>query len=274
MFRAGFHDIDPRRLDAGMTKQVGQLRDIFFDVVKRPGKQVPQVVGEDLPCGYFGPLTQRLEQLPDRHAAERFAAAGQKDRAGVDAVLLAPLLQPVAEFGGQQNFPALALAADGRLAATDGLGGDELQFRHADAGGADGFEQQLGAFVAGLLGGGEQAEILSAGELAARIGKDFALSLEGLGLACRVVDGLLVVVDSSQQRVDSGRGVTFGGQAVPPGGDHLAVGALARPGVGEEASQGAGVLLDGGGTVLVVDQPMLIGLHNFLKYHTCLLSLI
>ena len=33
MFRARFHDINSCRLDAGMTKQVGQLRDIFFDVV-------------------------------------------------------------------------------------------------------------------------------------------------------------------------------------------------------------------------------------------------
>ncbi len=75
-----------------MTKQVGQLRDIFFEVIERPREQVPQVVGEYLARGYFGALAQRLEQLPDRHAAERFAAAGQKDRAVVNAVFLAPLL--------------------------------------------------------------------------------------------------------------------------------------------------------------------------------------
>ena len=46
MFRARFHDIDPRRLDAGMTKQVSQLRDIFFDVVERPREQMAQVVRE------------------------------------------------------------------------------------------------------------------------------------------------------------------------------------------------------------------------------------
>ena len=210
MFCARFHDIDSRRLDAGMTKQVGQLRDIFFDVVERPRKQMPQVVGEHFPRGYFGAGAQRLEQFPDRHAAKRFAAAGQKDRAVVDAVFLAPLLQPVAEFGGQQNLPAFALAADGRLAAADGFSRDILQLGYPDAGGADGLQQQLGALVAGLPGGGEQAEILGAGEFAARIGKDFALPLKGLCLARRVVYGFLVVIDSGQQRVDGGRGVALG----------------------------------------------------------------
>ena len=245
MFRARFHDIDPRRLDAGMTKQVSQLRDIFFDVVERPREQMAQVVREYFARGYFGALAQRLEQLPDRHAAKRFPCAGQKYRAGVDAVFLAPLLQPVAEFGGQQNLPALALAADGRLAAADCLGRDELQFRHPDAGGADGFEQQLGALVAGLPGGGEQAEILGAGEFAARVGENAPLPFEGLGLTRRVVYGFLVVVDSSQQRVDGRRGVALGRQAVSPGSDRFPVRALARPGVGEKAGQGAGVLLDG-----------------------------
>ena len=113
MFRARFHDIDPRRLDAGMTKKVGQLRDIFFDVVERPREQMAQVVREYFPRGYFGALAQRLEHLPDRHAAKRFPCAGQKYRPHMDAVLLAPLLQPVAELGRQQNLPALTFFWDG-----------------------------------------------------------------------------------------------------------------------------------------------------------------
>ena len=205
MLRARFHNIDPRRLDAGMTKQVGQLRDVFFEVIERPREQVPQVVGEYLARGYFGPLAQRLEQLPDRHAAKRFAYAGQEYRAGVDAVFLAPLLQPMAELGRQQDLAAFALAADRRLAAADGLGRDILQLGYPDAGRADRLEQQLGALVAGGAGGGEQAEILSAGEFSARVGENAPLPLKGLCLARRVVYGFLVVIDSGQQRVDGGR---------------------------------------------------------------------
>ena len=39
MFCAGFHDTNSCRLDAGMTEQVRQFRDIFFEVVKCPRKQ-------------------------------------------------------------------------------------------------------------------------------------------------------------------------------------------------------------------------------------------
>ena len=45
MLGAGFHNIDSCRLDAGMSQHIRQLRDIFFDAVKGPGEQVPQVVG-------------------------------------------------------------------------------------------------------------------------------------------------------------------------------------------------------------------------------------
>ena len=101
MFRARFHDIDPRCLDAGVAKQVRQLRDIFFDAVKRPGKQVAQVVGENLLPRHICPRTQGLEQFPDRDAAQRFAHAGKKYRPRVDAALLAPAGQAVAKFRGQ-----------------------------------------------------------------------------------------------------------------------------------------------------------------------------
>ena len=101
VFGARFHDIDPRRLDAGMAKQVSQLRDIFFDIIEGTREQVPQVVGEHFPRGYFGPLTQRLEQFPDRDTAEGLTCPGQEYRSVVDAVFLAPLLQPVTKLGGK-----------------------------------------------------------------------------------------------------------------------------------------------------------------------------
>ena len=68
MFCAGFHDINSCRLDAGMTEQVRQFRDIFFEVVKCPRKQVPQVVEENFLPGHISALAQDFEQFPDRYA--------------------------------------------------------------------------------------------------------------------------------------------------------------------------------------------------------------
>ena len=116
---------------------------------------------EDLFPRDVGAGAQGFEQLPHRDAAQRLALAGEKHRAGMDAVLLAPFLQAAAEFGGQQDLPAFALAADASSAAADGLRRDELQLRQADAGGADGLEQQLAALVAGGARGVQQAEMLN-----------------------------------------------------------------------------------------------------------------
>lgn len=130
MFCAGFHDINSCRLDAGMTEQVRQFRDIFFEVVKCPRKQVPQVVEENFLPGHISALAQGFEQFPDRYAAQRLANTGKKHRTGMNAVFLAPTGQAVAELSGQQDLPAFAFAADRRLVPADGFCRDKLQFRH------------------------------------------------------------------------------------------------------------------------------------------------
>lgn len=262
MFCAGFHDINSCRLDAGMTEQVRQFRDIFFEVVKCPRKQVPQVVGENFLPGHIGALAQGFEQFPDRYAAQRLANTGKKHRTGMNAVFLAPTGQAVAELSGQQDLPAFAFAADRRLVPADGFCRDKLQFRHTGTGGAKRFQQQLGALVAGGACGVQQAEILGAGQFPARVGEDPALVLERLSFASHVVDALLVIIDGSQHRVDGGRGIALFGQAIPPGCNGLAGRDVPCPGIGKKAGQGFGVLLDGGGAVLPVGQPGLIGVKN------------
>lgn len=83
MFCAGFHDINSCRLDAGMTEQVRQFRDIFFEVVKCPRKQVPQVVEENFLPGHISALAQGFEQFPDRYAAQRLANTPDRHECGV-----------------------------------------------------------------------------------------------------------------------------------------------------------------------------------------------
>ena len=151
MFRARFHDIDPRRLDAGMTKQVSQLRDIFFDVVERPREQMAQVVRN----------TFRADTLARSHSAlNSFQTVTRQRGLPLRDRKTGPLWMRCfwhhfcsrwPEFFWKQDVPAFALAADTGFAAADALGGDILQFGYADAGGADGFEQQLGALVAVCL---------------------------------------------------------------------------------------------------------------------------
>ena len=82
MFCAGFHDINSCRLDAGMTEQVRQFRDIFFEVVKCPRKQVPQVVGEHLGGRYPRRRANGLHLRPDLLSGQSLPVSGEKYLAG------------------------------------------------------------------------------------------------------------------------------------------------------------------------------------------------
>ena len=54
------HDVDPGGLNTGMSQNIGQFGQIFLDMVKGPGKQVPQIVREDLLPRHIGPAAQGL----------------------------------------------------------------------------------------------------------------------------------------------------------------------------------------------------------------------
>ena len=128
----------------------------------------------------------------------------------MDAPPFAPLLQPLAQFGRQQNLPALALAADAGPVPLDRLHRDKPQFGHSDAGGTKRLQQQQRPLFACVTRCRQQPEILGAGQLPPRVGKNFALPLERFCLAARVMDGFLVHIDAGQQRVDRGGRVAAG----------------------------------------------------------------
>ena len=167
----------------------------------------------------------------------------------------------------QQNFPAFALAADGGAAfAADGgaafahgLGRDEPQFRHTDAGGAQRLQHQQRAFAAGAARGVQQAEIFGAGKFAPGLAENAALAFQGSGLAGGVAAKFLVGVDGGQHGVDAGGGVALGGQRVAPGGD----GGLGRQrggaGLGKKAGGIAQVFLDGAVAAFARLQPGAVG---------------
>ena len=184
----------------------------------------------------------------------------------MDVLALTPARQTVAEFDRQQNFSAFAFATYARFVPADSLQRDILQFRHTDTGGTDGFEQQLGALVAGFPRGVEQPEIFSTGKLAPRVRKDFSLPFKRFCLAGRVVDAFLIVVDSRKHSVHGGRCVPFPAQAVPPSGNRFTPGSLACAGFRKKSAQGMGVLFDGCLAVFLMNEPCFILVQNLLVH--------
>ena len=48
MLHSGAHDINSCRIDAAVTKDIRQFCDVLLDAVERAGKQLSEVVREDL----------------------------------------------------------------------------------------------------------------------------------------------------------------------------------------------------------------------------------
>lgn len=60
VLRAGFHNINPGCLDAGMPQHIGQFGQVLVQLIKGFGKQMPQIVGEYLLPRHLRTAAQRL----------------------------------------------------------------------------------------------------------------------------------------------------------------------------------------------------------------------
>ena len=137
VFGAGRDDIDSRRIDIAVPKDVGELGDVFFQTVEDSGKQMPQIVWEDLARIDVGLLTERLHFPPDVRPADRLASACNENTTGNDALLRTIAEQLFLQFLYQKHRAGLALAGDNGLSAVGRFYRDERQLAHADASTAD-----------------------------------------------------------------------------------------------------------------------------------------
>ena len=81
---AGFGDVDAGGVDAGMAQNVGQAHDVMLHAVENPGKQVPQVVGEDFFLGNPSRGAKALHHGPDPAPIQGLAGFSDKNGAGLD----------------------------------------------------------------------------------------------------------------------------------------------------------------------------------------------
>ena len=247
---AGGADVDARGVDAAVSQQVGQLRQILVQPVERPGEQVAEVMGKHLLVGDTGGAAQRLHLPPDVAAIQRCAGAGDKHGAAGDAALLDVAQQLILQAGGQDHPAGLALAADDGHATAGGLGGDGGQLADADTGGADRLQHQRQTGAACLPGGADKGGVLLRGDLP-------LLRRVGLVLDAQTAHTAVLPVEQAQKAVQRGQdGVdTVGGVVLCQVGlvvQHSVVGQgrVTQP-LGEAADVAPVALQCGGGFFLV-----------------------
>ena len=127
MLGAGGHNINAGGVDAAVTYDVSQLRNILFNSIKSSGKELTQIVWKDLAGIYPGFLTQRFHLRPDTASIQRFSVSGEKDHAGADFFFFGIVQQQLSQLAGNQNGSALALAIHNDLALLHILHREEPQ---------------------------------------------------------------------------------------------------------------------------------------------------
>lgn len=156
---SGRYDVYPGGVDAGVTENVSELGDVFFDAVERAGEQVAQVVREDFGCRDIGFHAQGLHLLPYVASVQGSAAATYEYGAGFQGFAFDIAFEFFPEFGDDEDGSRPTFAVYGGFAFSDGFDGYKFQFADADACAGDGLEKHAHAVVAVFGGGGYQADV-------------------------------------------------------------------------------------------------------------------
>lgn len=153
VLRASGDDVEPGRLNTRMTEKIGQLGDILFQLIKRPGKQMAQVMGKHLfrrdPCF----RTQRFHGAPDIGAVDGAAGTRDKEHTAFDSLFRRIAEQLLLQLADDENRPCLGLAGHYGLAALCGFDRYMLQLTDADAGAANRLQYQAKTPVPAVGGG-------------------------------------------------------------------------------------------------------------------------
>ena len=139
---AGDHGIDPGRVDAGVSQDIGQVDDVVLSVVVGDGKEVAEVVGKDLFALDAGGLGEPLHPAVDDAPVDGSAAAGDEDRAACNAAFPAVGAQLPAESVAEKDDAGLALEGDDCPACRKCADCDKGQLADADPGAGQGLYDQ------------------------------------------------------------------------------------------------------------------------------------
>ncbi len=218
VLRAGGHQVNSGGVDGRMTQNVRQLHDIAADFIKCRGKQVAEVMREDLRAFDPGFFAQRFHLPPDLFAGDGLTASGEKYFSGGGLVFPGVLEQLPAELRRKQDGPDLAFQADLRPAGPRGFDRDLLDLRYPDAGSADGFHAEPKALLSLRCRGIEKTLVFGARQLPVLLPERLSLDAEELDLAVLPAQEPKQRIDGGEHGVDGSGGAALLDQMLPPCG--------------------------------------------------------
>ena len=111
--RTALCGIDPGGTDMGMTQSIRQPGQIFFQWIIRPGKQVPQIMGEHLVWLHSRAFTKSFHIPPDIGAVKGLSRPRHEHRSVGDLLLFQVFFSSPHSFPGRKTvrrFPLLSTA--------------------------------------------------------------------------------------------------------------------------------------------------------------------
>ena len=137
MFLAGGYDINPSGIDAAVTEDVGELGDIFFNAVKRAGKQVTKVMRKNFGGVDVCVPAKLFHFSPDVCTADGPARFGDKYRTAVNMVTICIFQKLFLKLTDDYDRSRFSLTAYFGITSLCCINCDELKLADADPRAAD-----------------------------------------------------------------------------------------------------------------------------------------
>lgn len=254
-FVCGGCEIDACGLDGGMTEHICKADDVSVFLVKLNGEEMAQVVGKDFCFGDVRDGAEAFHLGPDLVSCAGFSTHGAENGAVGDFIFADVAAKLALERAGEKDGADLSFEGDVGAAVGEGFCGDVAELADADAGGADGFDNEGELVLAGAMGSADESVVVVEAEGAVAVAKEGALDAQIFDAAICDLCETKIAVEGGEHGVDGTWGVAFFLEMGAPGEDVcFAERALIQP--EGKAAQTAQIFFRRGSAALFLNEPV------------------
>lgn len=208
-FVCGGCEINAGGLDGGMTEHVGEADDVPVFLVKLNGEEMAQVVGKDFCFGDVRDSAEAFHLGPDLISCAGFSTHGAENGAVGDLIFASVAAKLALECAGEKDGADFSFEGDVGAAVGEGFCGDVAELADADAGGADGFDDEGELVLTGAVGSADESVIVVKAEGAVAVAKEGALDAQIFDAAVCDLCETKIAVEGGEHGVDGTWGVAF-----------------------------------------------------------------
>ena len=254
-FVCGGCEIDAGGLDGGMTEHICKADDVSVFLVKLNGEEMAQVVGKDFCFGDVRDSAEAFHLGPDLISCAGFSTHGAENGAVGDLIFADVAAKLALERAGKEDGTDLSFEGDVGAAVGEGFCGDVAELADADAGGADGFDNEGKLVLAGAMGSADESVIVVEAEGTVAVAKEGALDAQIFDAAICDLCETKIAVEGGEHGVDGAWGVAFFLEMSAPGEDVcFAERAVVQP--EGKAAQTAQIFFRRGSAALFLNEPV------------------